>query len=368
MSRSWFITLSAATLAVGMAGVAPADAATPSEGSLGGKSKTVTWTGSATVSNPAVCVGPADPTCDHFFLNINIRHNQDVLIAISGQNETDDWDLFVFGPDGNQVAASATPSSSEQVFIDGEPAGRYEVRVQPFMVAPGAAYDGLASVAKEGRNPIDVEQDCLEATPAAGPDTSVTPVVDLATTVLLDGVTQSRGAELFGISPVSYQPLGIDLRTVQFISVSFTGTDAQGLIDQAKAHFGGTRPEGSDLVYVLTSKDIQVGDNTAVAGLADCIGGVRFDDRAFAVGENLRDFDDPIGHNLAAKVAAHEIGHLMGAHHHYANCVEGNLGPDEPGELSPCTLMINVVDLASLNFSTLNGTIVRGHATSFAAP
>ena len=69
--------------------------------------------------------------------------------------------------------------------------------------------------------------------------------------------------------------------------MSFGGTDAQGLIDQSKALFGGARPAGIDVVYTLTSKDIQAGGNTAVAGLADCIGGVAFDDRAFAVGEEF---------------------------------------------------------------------------------
>ncbi|MGH3712802.1 MAG: pre-peptidase C-terminal domain-containing protein [Micromonosporaceae bacterium] len=302
-------------------------------------------------------------------MTIDVRANQDVLIAISGQNPDDDWDLFVFDPSGNQIADSATESGSEQVFIDGQPAGRYEVRVQPFLVSPGAAYDGLASVVRAGRNPIDVEQDCLEATPAVPPSFATAPTIDLAATVLLDGVVSSaRGAEVFGTSPVSYQPLGITLRSVRFVSVSFAGDDAQGLINQAKAYFGGTRPTGSDVVYVLTSKNIQAGGNTAVAGLADCIGGVQFPDRAFAVGENITDTDTPFDHNVAAKVAAHEIGHLMGGHHHYANCVEGNLGPDEPGETSPCTLMVNVVDLASLNFSTLNGGVVRGHAEAFATP
>jgi hypothetical protein len=30
--------------------------------------------------------------------------------------------------------------------------------------------------------------------------------------------------------------------------------------------------------------------------------------------------------------------------------------------------MINAVNVASLNFSTLNGSVVRGHATEYAAP
>jgi hypothetical protein len=59
---------------------------------------------------------------------------------------------------------------------------------------------------------------------------------------------------------------------------------------------------------------------------------------------------------------------VMGAHHHYANCVEGNLSEVGEPEVSPCTLMINVVNIASLNFSTFNGSVVRGHALQYAAP
>jgi hypothetical protein len=169
----------------------------------------------------------------------------------------------------------------------------------------------------------------------------------------------------------SYAPLRINL-TPTFETVSFTGNDAQGLINQAKARFGGTRPAGADLVYVLTNKDIQAGGQAAVAGLADCIGGVAFPGRAFAVGENFSTDEAnllgiPIAGQLTAKVAAHELGHLMGGHHHYANCVEGLL-TEFPGELSPCTLMFNAVDLSSINFATLNGLVVKGHAQLYAAP
>ena len=105
--------------------------------------------------------------------------------------------------------------------------------------------------------------------------------------VLVDGPTVSRATEIFNTATTSYAPLGVTLRAVSYETVSFTGDDAQGLIDQAKARFGGIRPADADLVYVFTDKDIQAGGNTAVAGLADCIGGVRFANRAFAVGEDF---------------------------------------------------------------------------------
>jgi hypothetical protein len=230
----------------------------------------------------------------------------------------------------------------------------------------------LSAPASASAEPFEIGHipKCLEGVPAA---VAIPPGAPLAldVRVLLDGVGQARAQDVFEDAKRSYAPLGIAL-TPSFQSVSFSGTDAQGLIDQSKALFGGSRPAGIDIVYTLTSKDIEAGGNTGVAGLADCIGGIAFPDRAFAVGENFTPDESlaigptALARNLTAKVAAHEVGHLMGGHHHYANCAEGVLADPPPNELSPCTLMINAVDLASLNFSTTNGLIVRGHMEAFA--
>jgi hypothetical protein len=245
------------------------------------------------------------------------------------------------------------------------------MRKRVALIFTAGAIFAFSSSAPAQAAPIEIGHipECTELVPA-GVSLDNTPV-NLTTRVLLDGVSVARGQQVFDVARDSYAPLGITLSPT-FETVSFSGTDAQGLIDQSKALFGGTRPAGADLVYTVTSKDIQAGGNTAVAGLADCIGGVAFGDRAFAVGENFTADEAavlgiPVAGNLTAKVAAHELGHLMGGHHHYANCVEGLLS-EFPGELSPCTLMFNAVDLASINFATLNGLVVKGHAQLYAAP
>ena len=236
------------------------------------------------------------------------------------------------------------------------------------IVSAGAIF-AFSSSAPAQAAPIEIGHipECTQLVPAAlSLDNTA---VGLEARVLLDGVSLARGQQVFQVARNSYAPLGINL-TGTFETVSFDGTNAQGLIDQSKDRFGGTRPAGTDLVYTLTNKDIQLDGQTAVAGLADCIGGVAFPSRAFAVGENFSTDEAsllgiPIAGQLTAKVAAHEIGHLMGGHHHYANCVEGLLS-EFPGELSPCTLMFNAVDLASLNFATLNGLVVKGHGQLYA--
>jgi Metallo-peptidase family M12B Reprolysin-like len=231
---------------------------------------------------------------------------------------------------------------------------------------------GVAS-APASAAPIEIGHipECLELVPAAISLDSTPTTVDVR--VLLDGVSTSRGQAVFQTSQRSYGPESITLNP-SFQSVSFSGTDAEGLIEQAKALFGGARPAGTDVVYVLTNKDIAAIGSDAVAGLADCIGGVAFPAHAFAVGENftpdegaLLGLPSLVNRNLTGKVASHEIGHLMGGHHHYANCIQGLLS-DLGQEFSPCTLMFNDVGLAGLDFSIVNSLVVRGHAQLYARP
>ena len=181
----------------------------------------------------------------------------------------------------------------------------------------------------------------------------------------------------------SYDPLDIALKYDDFALLQplVAGkprerTDnAEEIIALAKAQLGGQRRADVDVVYVVTDLDIQLpGLGNAVAGLADCIGGVALPDRAFAVGETgvlTGDEGIAIGpvsfyKDLTAKIAAHEIGHLMGGHHHYQEC--GTAAPTAVGrgEPGPCTLMTNAVDFQTLPFSNLNGIVVRGHAEKWA--
>ena len=95
-----------------------------------------------------------------------------------------------------------------------------------------------------------------------------------------------------------------------------TGRDADALLAQAKDLYGGRRPAGSDVVYVLTDRDIVTEAVTGgqLAGLADCIGGIRNPRRAFAVGE-VGSVSAPGVPDGTAKTMAHEVGHLIGNYH-----------------------------------------------------
>lgn len=233
-----------------------------------------------------------------------------------------------------------------------------------------------------GMGPLeDSEHECLELVPetasvAGGTDDGQRVTVE--TLVLLDGVSKDLGTETIDLANESYAPLEIILvpkfRKVRLDhdgleagmdeEVGPTGDQVQ-MIERSKELLGGSRPEGIDVVLTLTNKDLFVmngsGRSYGVAGMADCIGGVRFDEHSFAVSEGVSPWTETLGDEFPATAAAHEIGHLLGAHHHYGNCIEGK----ESGK--PCTLMWTfLIQYASRNFGTLEAVTVRGHAVNYA--
>ncbi len=229
-----------------------------------------------------------------------------------------------------------------------------------------------ASARRSSGNAFEIGMpDCGQLVPAAVPRT-LTSSVRLDVIVLVDGSLPIDAQRVVGTAARAYSPLGISLNPT-YRRVSLRGTSALGLVNQARSLLGGGRPAGTEIVLILTDKNIEQGGDASVAGLADCIGGVALPTRGFAVSEVFDPDEESFGvgpltlfANLSAKVAAHEMAHLLGAEHHFANCVEGVPSVLTQLEVSPCTLMFNSVDIASLNFSTLNGQIVRGHAEAYA--
>jgi reprolysin-like metallo-peptidase family M12B len=355
-------------------------AAEPASGTLSNQSKTATWTGGpfvTSVPNQAGCLGPGDPTCDAFSLSVDLRDGANFAVAIT-TSFPDDYDLIVYYPDGTEAGRSATASGNEAVVIKHTTlhgSGPYAVRVVPFEVTADSTYDGVATKSRDHETEGSDLTTCLEAVPAAVGVAGVTDAgqtVSLDVALLLDGVSETLGLQIMTRAAESYAPLGVRLRVVSVRSVSFSGTEGADLIQQAKNYYRGERPRGADVVFTLTNKDMTDDGDTGLAGLADCIGGVRFATRAFAIGEAVGIDPFAVGPFLLEvdahpEIAAHEIGHLMGAHHHYANCVEGLLSGG-PSDLSPCTLMFNFVDFTSLNFSSVEGSAVRGHAVQYASP
>ena len=366
---------------------ATTQAAEPASGTLNASNDETTWSGTFIAPNPAACATSLDPLCDHFRLTVDAQSIKRILIAIAPDDgfEADDYDLFVFDDQGTLIASQADGDGFESVVIESTGSAFYEVRVQPFLVTSGSTYRGAAMRTRE--EAFDVDQaDCLEAVPEKVGVSGITDNgqnIELSVMLLLDGTDAAVAEQLMTRAAASYAPLGISLVLKRTRTVTFTSSLSGELIAAAKATVGGAPPRGIDLVGVFTNKTMQsIAGGATVVGQADCIGGVRFDEHSFFVVSDIRAIEDPsagttgtlnsLGFNpnvdATAEVMAHEMGHLMGAHHHYANCVEGNLSSVGPHDLSPCTLMFNAVNFASLNFEALGGAVVRGHAVEYAAP
>lgn len=221
----------------------------------------------------------------------------------------------------------------------------------------------------------DVEQDCGPQAPAhlalrGVTDEAETISVDLL--VLLDEkATKTIAQRVFAEAARSYEPLGIKLRVAGYRKVQLQGSDTPSLISQSKALVGGAVPKGIDVVYTLTTKSpLTVLNQPIAGGQADCIGGIRFPNRSFVVGAFVEPV--PIGPLTfhvysSARVAAHEIGHILGGQHQMGNCVEGitDFATDDP---TPCTLMSEAADFDSRHFGTLESAVVRGYAVAYAKP
>ncbi|HUS62347.1 MAG TPA: zinc-dependent metalloprotease family protein [Acidimicrobiales bacterium] len=340
----------------------------------------VSWDGTSFAApNAAVCLSASDPTCDHHLLEVNADVGDVVRVSIDSAT-ADDLELFVYTAGGKEIARSVGAGSAETVVFHhrAQAAATYEVRVQPTRALPGATYRGTASLMPgEGGYAVDdLPQDCVGAVPDAASLRGITDdggTIGVNLLVLTDGIDGTRATAVLEAARTSFAPLGLQL-TWSISGVSFTGTDAQGLINQAKAAAGGTRPAGYDAVAVLTAKNITSFGATAATGAADCVGGVAYADRAFVVVEGAFAFENTkvgpltIYRSASAKIVAHELGHIFGADHHQANCVEGAPAALLTLDPAPCTVMFNAIDLQSFTFGVLEGAIVRGHAVAYARP
>lgn len=131
-----------------------AHAADPPSGTLSKSKRSARWSGSFTVSQPdsvGACFGGAeDPICDHYMLKINLGDGARIRVQLPAPSSTSDIDLFVFAPTGAQIGVSEG-SFGENEVVEFRHSGRYrnkvyEVRIKPWLVAPGTAYKATAKV------------------------------------------------------------------------------------------------------------------------------------------------------------------------------------------------------------------------------
>lgn len=139
-----------------------------------------------------------------------------------------------------------------------------------------------------------------------------------------------------------------------------SGPDMREQIEHIRDHYGGKRPKGTDAVYYFS--------RYWAGGFADCIGGIRWADRAFAIGSTDYATEGIVPSPTVDEgvIAAHELGHLLGAHHHYSNCAEAAPKGTLAGEPGACTTMSPLAATASTTFGVLETAFIRHYVETYA--
>ncbi len=111
-----------------------ARAANPSSGTVSGSSLQASWTGGPMTPTLGSCDSPSNAGCDHYRLTITPPPFPfNVEINLTPQLPSDDYDLEVYGPNGEQLDTSGNiPGTAEQVVLANPPAGVYTVTVAPY--------------------------------------------------------------------------------------------------------------------------------------------------------------------------------------------------------------------------------------------
>lgn len=155
----------------------------------------------------------------------------------------------------------------------------------------------------------------------------------------------------------------------------------QGLLNHLIPHYRDAHASLSrEGVHLFTGRDTVSGGfsldggTVPAAGQANCIGGAGRANLAYTVGMTvgcnpLEAPVPPVGtvavfDNCYVLVSAHEIGHILSAHHHYANCAESQIGRNPLAPLNNCSLMFNDATMLTTRMSTLNRIVTRGWVDS----
>ena len=236
----------------------------------------------------------------------------------------------------------------------------------------GAAAPAGALPVAEVRATIDRgAPDCTQIPPQVTPPLAIdtSEVLPLEVRVMTEAGDLPVVKEHMAVTRAAFDRIGIRMK-VRYdkvvppvtweIDELGSGPSQPEIFEFMKGHYGGVRPPGVDIVYFMT--------RYWAGGFADCIGGVAYPDLAFAFGSLDYATEGVVPSPTADEgvIAAHEIGHLLGAHHHYSNCAEALPSGATRGDVAPCTTMSPLAATASSTFGLVERSYVRYYTAEFA--
>lgn len=362
--------LLAPLLVLTLLGLVPSGASGGGASHISAKNPSTQWKGTITHASPVGCESP-NPGCDTHTLVVTAPRGQAVTVRIhDAGNELhvlyDGYSVADAGTDLNPLVTTGTGATQSTVVFRQVEAGRvpYTVVVGNAAATPlgPARYTVKASIgASQGH---DSNLACtvanLDGTQDTGMSKTSTLRVRLVGAPADAAPIRKAGRGLVEI----YARIGVPVRvSYDFFTWKLEGHE--GYPWQAvQRHYGGYRPAGVDVVDVMT-------DDFA-GGVAACIGGVRSPDRAFANSQLTYKTEGVVALRKVppALLAAHEIGHLLGAQHNQSNCAEAvpqqASAPASDGSFGPCTIMGPLAYQDSETFSTLERNTVRAYVNRFA--
>ncbi|HUQ40191.1 MAG TPA: M12 family metallo-peptidase [Acidimicrobiales bacterium] len=213
-----------------------------------------------------------------------------------------------------------------------------------------------------------------QAVAAASSDTGQT--VTLRTLVISDRVEIARSQEIMERVVAAYREVGLAL-DVTHRRMDLVGDDAVDLIRQTRHALAWDDVQGYDLVHVLSVAELKAGSGQ-VAGLAHCIGGIRYAKYHFATSVSRANMPEegvigpmPVTGDITvfttrpAVTTAHEMAHSLGARHEHANCAENAPRAAADGNAAVCTVMDTNFQYRQLHFGTLERSTVRMFAIRY---
>lgn len=344
----------------------PTDAAPP-PAPLSARSPQVAWSGTVEGVAPFGCDRPST-SCDVTRLTVDAQQGSWITVSLGAEY------LHLRVTEGGRHIASAgqtlTANPDERpaptVTFAQVRSGRvqYEVAIGSLSAAPPAPDDYRAVARLAGRG-FDRAGDCGVTSgvehlqePVDGPPSTLhvrlvaepgdRPAVVAATQALVE----------------TYDRIGVRVR-VSYDFRPLVVSDTELPYEQVRRAYGGVRPRGVDVVHVMTDQ--------FAGGVADCIGGIAYPEKAFSVGNVHYTVQGvvPVDRVPAGMVAAHEIGHLLGAQHQQVSCVEALpqqvVRPASDGWTGPCTLMSPAALAASETWSTLERATVLAMVRRYAS-